>query len=164
MNKLLIAITALIVIAAGLYFTVFNQQEQPEYRYTSIAGQQGSSEQLKGKVVLVKFWATNCTTCIAQMPDTVSYYEKYKDQGYDTLAVAMSYDKADAIQKFSDTFPLPFTVIHDKSNELSKEFGDIRFTPIAFLIDRQGNIVKRYIGKYDKTEFIQTLEKTLAQK
>lgn len=164
MNKILIAITAIVLIAAGVYFTVFGQQEQPEYTYTSISGQQGSSEQLKGKVVLVKFWATTCVTCIAQMPDTVGYYEKYKDQGYDTLGVAMAYDKAEAIQKFSDTFPLPFTVIHDKSSELSKEFGDIRFTPVAFLIDRNGNIVKRYIGKYDKAEFIQTLEKTLAQK
>lgn len=164
MNKLLIPFTALLIMFAGAYFAIFSQSEKPEYNYTSIAGVQGSSEHLKGKVVLVKFWATTCVTCVAQMPDTVSYYETYKDQGYDTLGVAMAYDNAEAIQKFSDTFPLPFTVIHDKSNALSKEFGDIRFTPVAFLIDRKGEIVKRYIGKYDKTEFIQTLEKTLAQK
>ena len=164
MNKLLIPITALLLIIAGAYFAIFHQSEKPEYDFTSIAGVQGSSEQLKGKVVLVKFWATTCVTCVAQMPDTVSYYQTYKDQGYETLGVAMSYDDPAALQKFSDTFPLPFTVIHDKSNTLSKEFGDIRFTTVAFLIDRQGNIVKRYIGKYDKAEFIQTLEKTLAQK
>lgn len=164
MNKLLTALTVLVVLLTGVYFTFIDQAEAPEYEYTSISGQKGSSEQLKGKVVLVKFWATTCVTCVQQMPDTVAYYEKYKDQGYETLAVAMAYDQANAVQKFSEIFPLPFTVIHDKSGEISKAFGGIRFTPVAFLMDRQGKIVKRYIGKYDQYEFIQTLEKTLAQK
>lgn len=164
MNKLIVSITAIVIVVAAAVFMFFpSQGDAQAATYHTLEGKTFTSEDLKGKVVLVKFWATTCTTCIAQMPDTIQYYNTYKDKGYDTVAVAMSYDNPEAIQNFSQKYQLPFTVVYDKTGELSKVFGGIRFTPVSFLIDRQGNIVKRYIGNYDKKEFIQTLEKTLAQ-
>ena len=162
MNKILLIITGIVIAAAAVFFSL-KQDNQPSVAYTTLENQTISSESLKGKVVLVKFWATTCVTCVKQMPDTIEYYNTYKDKGYDTIAVAMSYDNPDAINKFKDSYHLPFTVAYDKSGELAKAFGGIRFTPVAFLLDRQGNIVKRYIGEYDKKEFIQTLEQTLAK-
>ncbi|NOL49936.1 peroxiredoxin family protein [Pelistega europaea] len=164
MNKMIAAITALVVVIAAGFFMFFpSQGEAQSATYHTLEGKTITSADLKGKVVLVKFWATTCTTCIAQMPDTIKHYNEYKDKGFDTVAVAMSYDNPDAIQKFSEKYQLPFTIAYDKTGELAKQFGGIRFTPVAFLLDRQGNIVKRYIANYDEQEFIQTLEKTLAQ-
>lgn len=164
MNKIIVAITALVVVVAAGFFMFYpSEGEAQSATYHTLDGKTITSKDLQGKVVLVKFWATTCTTCIAQMPDTIQYYNTYKDKGYDTVAVAMSYDDPDAIQKFSEKYQLPFTIAYDKTGELAKQFGNIRFTPVAFLIDRHGTIVKRYIGNYDKKEFIQTLEKTLAQ-
>ncbi|MDY3331859.1 MAG: TlpA disulfide reductase family protein [Pelistega sp.] len=162
MNKIIVAITAVILAVAGFFF-FFNKDGAPTVAYKTIDGTQITSDELKGKVVLVKFWATTCVTCVKQMPDTIEYYNTYKDKGYDTVAVAMSYDNTEAIQKFRESYKLPFTVAYDKTGELAKEFGGIRFTPVSFLIDRDGNIVKRYIGEYDKQEFIHTLEQTLAK-
>lgn len=162
MNKLIVAITTLIIAGAGFFF-FFNKSDAPNVTYQTLDGGQVSSADLKGKVVLVKFWATTCVTCVKQMPDTIEYYNTYKDKGYETIAVAMSYDDPTAIHKFRESYKLPFTVAYDKSGQVATEFGGIRFTPVAFLLDRQGNIVKRYIGDYNKQEFIQTLEQTLAK-
>lgn len=163
MNKLILAITAVIIAAAGFFF-FFNKDSAPNVTFQTLDGGKINTEELKGKVVLVKFWATTCVTCVKQMPDTIEYYNTYKDKGYDTIAVAMSYDNTEALHKFRESYQLPFTVAYDKSGQIATDFGGIRFTPVSFLIDRDGNIVKRYIGEYDKKEFIQTLEKTLAQK
>lgn len=163
MNKLIVVITAITIAAAGFFF-FFNKDSIPNITFQTLDGEQINTEELKGKVVLVKFWATTCVTCVKQMPDTIEYYNIYKDKGYDTVAVAMGYDNTEALHKFRESYQLPFTVVYDKSGQIATDFGGIRFTPVSFLIDRDGNIVKRYIGEYDKKEFIQTLEKTLAQK
>lgn len=162
MNKLILLITAVAVIAAGIFFTL-NKEAPPNISYQTIDGKTITTNDLKGQVVLVKFWATTCFICIRQMPDTADYFEKYKHQGYNTIAVAVQYDDLDAIKHFAKEHPLPFPIAYDASGEIAKQFGGIRFTPVGFLLDREGNIVKRYIGAYDKKEFIQTLEKTLAQ-
>ena len=65
---------------------------------------------LEGRVTLVNFWATSCTTCVAEMPEIVATYNKFKDKGYDTLAVAMSYDPPAFVARFAETRKLPFGV------------------------------------------------------
>ena len=56
-----------------------------------IDGSQSTTADLKGKVTLVNFWATTCVSCVKEMPALTAPYNKYKDRGYDTVAVAMSF-------------------------------------------------------------------------
>ena len=88
------AIVALAIGVGGYlaFESVGAAQKAPNVGYTLLSGQQGSVDQLRGKVVLVNFWATSCTTCMHEMPQIVATHEKYKARGFDTLAVAMSYD------------------------------------------------------------------------
>lgn len=162
MKKLVFAAIGLAIVVAGIFWGL-KKESFPDVQYQTLEGQQFFTHDLKGKVVLVKFWATTCVTCVKQMPDTVHTYNTYKDKGYDTIAVAMSYDDPKAIAQFRDSHQLPFTIAYDKTGEIAKAVGGVRFTPVAFLLDRQSNIVKQFIGDYNKQEFIQTLEKTLAQ-
>ena len=67
-------------------------QAAPESTFVLLDGSKQTTADLKGKVTLVNFWATSCVTCVAEMPKVISTYNKYKERGYDTLAVAMSYD------------------------------------------------------------------------
>ncbi len=67
-------------------------QAAPESTFVLLDGSKKTTADLKGKVTLVNFWATSCVTCVAEMPKVISTYNKYKSQGYDTVAVAMSYD------------------------------------------------------------------------
>ncbi len=162
MKKIILpAVLAIAAIGGGFLMT--SSKAAPDVTFTALDGHQFKTADLKGKVVLVKFWATSCVTCVAQMPDTIKYYDTYHDKGYETVAVAMSYDPPNFVRNYASDKSLPFTVTLDKDGSAAKAFDDVKFTPVSFLLDRQGNIVKRYIGNYDQKDFIKTLENTLAQ-
>lgn len=155
-----------VVIAAAIGLAIWgmgdSRAEAPEVSFTDLQGKKFTTSDLRGKVVLVKFWATDCTTCVAQMPDNIKNHQQYADQGFDIIAVAMKHDPLDYVKNFTTSRDLPFTVVSDSDGQISKAFGDIRLTPTAFLLDKQGRIIKRYLGNYDKQEFTQTVEKALA--
>jgi len=163
MKKVLAIVVAVIVLAGISFWQLGNSSKTaPQAQFTSLDGKQFNTDDLRGKVVLVKFWATSCVTCIQQMPDTINTYQNYSDQGYDVIAVAMAYDKANYVQNFAESRELPFTVVHDTQGEIAQAFGDVKLTPTAFLIDKQGRIVKRYLGNYDQETFVATIKKALA--
>lgn len=122
-----------------------------------------SATQLQGKVSLVNFWATSCTTCVAEMPEIVATYKKYKDQGYETMAVAMSYDPPSYVVNFAQTRQLPFKVAIDNTGAVARAWGDIQLTPTTFLLNKRGEIVKRYVGAPNFFELHQLIEKLLAE-
>lgn len=135
----------------------------PQVDYTLLDGQQLSTDKLKGQVVLVNFWATSCTTCVAEMPQIMATHEKYKSRGYQTVAVAMSYDPPAYVANFAKTRQLPFGVAIDNTGDIAKRFGDIKLTPTTFLINKRGEIVKRYVGAPDFAALHTLVEKLLAE-
>ncbi|RYF78271.1 MAG: TlpA family protein disulfide reductase [Comamonadaceae bacterium] len=162
MKKIIASLAVLLIAGVTTWFMWRPAQAAPDVANATIDGQTFSMHDLRGKVVLVKFWATSCVTCVKQMPDNISHYETYAPRGYETVAVAMQYDPANYVINFAQTRKLPFPVALDSRGEIARAFGDVRLTPTAFLIDRQGNIIKRYLGEYDKAEFRATVEKALA--
>lgn len=155
-------------LSAGLLLPVLglpacaSREAAPDLAYTLLNGQQSRIGAQKGKVLLVNFWATSCSTCVHEMPDIVATYEKFKTQGYDTLAVAMSYDPPAYVANFAQTRQLPFGVAIDNTGSLAKGFGDVRLTPTSVLIDKQGQIVKRYVGAPDFAVLHQLIGELLA--
>jgi len=164
MKKILFSLIALAVVAGvGLWqFQGAAKAAAPDVAFTALDGRQFATHDLRGKVVLVKFWATSCVTCIQQMPDTVQAYNELSPKGYEVVAVAMDYDPPDYVRNYTESRKLPFTVAMDSNGQIAKAFGDVQLTPTAFLIDKQGRIIKRYLGNYDKTAFRATVEKALA--
>ncbi len=139
-----------------------NSNKAPNVTFNTLDGQQLTMQDLQGKVVLVKFWATDCTTCIAQMPGTIKRYNDLESKGYDTVAVAMKHDPESYVRRFTETRQLPFKVVMDTDGSIAKAFGDVRMTPTTFLIDKKGRILKRYLGNYDEQAFMATVNKALA--
>ena len=135
----------------------------PDVAYTMLNGSTSSFKQLRGKVVLVNFWATSCTTCVQEMPKIVAMHEKYAARGYETVAVAMSYDTPAYVVNFAQTRKLPFNVAIDKTGEIAKRFGDVTLTPTSVLIDKRGEIVKRFVGEPDFVALHELVEKLLAE-
>jgi peroxiredoxin len=134
----------------------------PEVTYTSLSGEKITSQSLRGKVVMVNFWATSCVTCIKEMPDMVKTYNKFQGKGLEFVAVAMSYDPPNYVLNYVQTRSLPFKVALDSDGSVAKAFGDIKLTPTTFVIDKQGNILKRYVGEPDFVELHRLLDKALA--
>ncbi|HBT33391.1 MAG TPA: thioredoxin [Pusillimonas sp.] len=163
MKALKIGIVIAIVLVGLLAWQLSSPaRNAPQVNFTSLDDTQFSTEDLRGKVVLVKFWATSCVTCIQQMPDMIETYRHFAPQGYEVIAVAMDYDPVNYVRTYAETRNLPFTVVHDANGDIARAFGNVQLTPTAFLIDKKGNIVKRYLGNYNKAEFTNTVEQALA--
>lgn len=157
------AVTALVLaVGAGVYLSV-GTEAAPAATYVLLDGSKQSTADLKGKVTLVNFWATSCVTCVAEMPQVIATYNKYKDRGYDTLAVAMSYDPPAYVVNYAETRKLPFKVAIDNTGAVAQAWGDVKLTPTTFIVNKRGEIVKRYVGEPDFVALHQLIEKLLAE-
>ena len=161
-NLIFAAAAAVLAISVGIYLNS-GFTAAPQSAFVMLDGSKTDSSQLKGKVTLVNFWATSCTSCIAEMPILISTYEKYKASGFDTIAVAMSYDPPSYVVNFVQTRKLPFGVAIDNTGEVAKAWGDVKLTPTTYLVNKRGQIVKRYIGAPDLAELHQLIERLLAE-
>lgn len=157
------AATIAAVAAIGGWFAFAQQPPAPAVSYTRLDGSQAQLSDLRGKVVLVNFWATSCVSCVKEMPQIAATHEKYSASGYDTLAVAMSYDRPEYVVNFAETRRLPFQVAIDRSGEIAKRFGDVQLTPTSVLINKRGEIVKRYVGQPDFAALHRLVEKLLSE-
>jgi peroxiredoxin len=135
----------------------------PASTFVLLDGSKQTTEDLKGKVTLVNFWATSCVTCVAEMPKVIDTYNKYQGRGYDTLAVAMSYDPPSYVVNFTETRKLPFKVAIDNTGAVAQAWGDVKLTPTTYIVNKQGQIVKRYVGEPDFNELHRLIEKLLAE-
>ncbi|MFD2365059.1 TlpA family protein disulfide reductase [Pseudoduganella sp. GCM10020061] len=157
------AIAAVVLALGGIGFAAFTgSKPAPEVTYLSIKGEQITPAALKGKVVMVNFWATSCVTCVKEMPDMVRTYEKFKGQGLEFIAVAMSYDPPNYVVNFTETRKLPFKVALDVDGSAAKAFGDVQLTPTTFVIGRDGKILKRYVGEPDFAELDKLIQRALS--
>lgn len=159
--RILVAIFAIAILAVG-YLSWSTRDPAPEVIFTNLKGERISTQELQGKVYMVNFWATSCTTCVAEMPKLVETYNKFKDKGFDFFAVAMSYDPPNYVLNFTETRQLPFNVVLDVQGKIAQGFGDVQLTPTTFVIDKQGRIVKRYVGEPDFAQLAKLLEKELS--
>ena len=152
-----------VLLSAALALSGCSQDRAPESSFVLLDGSRISTAQLQGKVTLVNFWATSCTTCVAEMPELVATYDKYKGRGYDTLAVAMSYDPPAYVVNFAESRKLPFKVAIDNTGANAKAWGDVKLTPTTYLLNKRGEIVKRYVGTPEFAELHRLIEKLLAE-
>jgi peroxiredoxin len=134
----------------------------PDQPFTQIDGSQHRLGDLKGKVLVINFWATSCSTCVKEMPEIVATHQKFHAQGLETLAVAMQYDPPAYVMSFARTRQLPFRVVMDHTGELARSFGPVQLTPTTLVVNRQGEIVKRYIGEPDFDAMHKLLARLLA--
>jgi peroxiredoxin len=164
MKRLVYSAVAAAALALGsAAFIGTGATAAPASTFVLLDGSQKTTAQMRGKVTLVNFWATSCVTCVAEMPQIVDTYQRYRGRGFDTLAVAMSYDPPSYVVNYAQTRKLPFEVAIDNTGAAAKAWGDVQLTPTTFVVDKQGRIVKRYVGQPDFAEMHRLIEKLLAQ-
>jgi peroxiredoxin len=150
-------------LVAGVAFLVSDTKAAPASTFVLLDGSSKQTSDLKGRVTLVNFWATSCTTCVAEMPQIVQTYEKFKDKGFGTVAVAMAYDPPSYVVNFAQTRKLPFDVAIDNTGAVARSWGEVTLTPTSYLVNKRGDIVKRYVGQPDFDELHQLIEKLLQE-
>ena len=161
-TRIIVGLAALALgVVASFIVLERDSARAPEVRFATLSGESFSTSDLRGKVVLVNFWATSCVACVKEMPKMVETYKKYAPRGYEMVAVAMSYDHPNQVAEFTQRRGLPFKVALDTSGAIARGFGDIRITPTTFVLDRQGRVLKQYLGEPDWAEFHGLLDKAL---
>jgi thiol-disulfide isomerase/thioredoxin len=111
--------------------------------------------------VLINFWATSCTICIAEMPDLVALYEEYSGYGFELIAIAMPYDPPNQVLELVQRQELPFPVALDLEGEAVAAFASVKGTPTSFLLDSKGKLVRRYVGAIDLQKLRRELDQLL---
>jgi peroxiredoxin len=161
--SLYLAVAAAVIAVSATVFYNTAAEVAPASTFVLLDGSKRASEDLKGRVTLVNFWATSCVTCVAEMPKVISTYQKYHARGFDTIAVAMSYDPPSYVVNFTETRKLPFQVAIDNTGSVAKSWGDVKLTPTTFIVNKRGEIVKRYVGEPNFEELHKLIESLLAQ-
>jgi peroxiredoxin len=160
---LVIGALAALAILAYAFIEDAGPRVAPPVLFTTVQGELIMPRDLYGKVVLINFWSTSCEVCMHEMPKLVDTFRKYRPLGLETVAVAMSYDRPDFVLRYAEDRGLPFKVALDVQGDAASQYGNVQATPTTFVIDKHGNILKRYVGEPDFAELGRILEKALAE-
>jgi peroxiredoxin len=160
-TKFILAVLFAFFIGGALIYTLVAKPVAPASTFTTITGEKISLNELRGKVVLVNFWATSCPGCIKEMPGMIETYKQYKGKDFEIIAVAMPYDPPNYVLKFVQDRQLPFPVALDIKGEAVAAFGNVSLTPTSFLIGKDGALLEKKIGELDFAKLKATLDKEL---
>ena len=154
-----------ILAVAGMSLWLWNSPSglkwAPEVTFTTLEGEKIGMGELRGRPVLITFWATTCPGCLKEMPHLVELYEELGNAGFELIGVAMSYDPPNRVLELTRERQLPYPIALDLDGALAAAFGNVMLTPTSFLIGPDGRIIKHRIGEMDITELRQQVESLL---
>ncbi len=151
LKPLVLTVSGLVLAISLLFFfeKQWNPPNAPDVTFKTITNQSFSLQQLKGRPVIITFWATDCRSCIAEIPHWKQLYRQYHDKGLEIIAVAMYYDPPNRVVNMSRELQLPYPVVLDLKAEIGQAFGNVKLTPASFLISPKGKIVMDELGVLD---------------
>ena len=116
---------------------------------------------LKGKVLVVNFWATWCGPCRVEMPDLIELHESYQEQDFSVIGIATDIEGEEIVAPFVEEMGITFPTLLDDGT-LSEAFGGVFVLPTTFVIDKQGMVKRRTIGLFPVNQARENLEAMMA--
>ena len=138
-------VLALLALGAFAFAARADVGDAAKLKTVLLDGRPVTMEQLKGKVVMVNFWATWCPTCKAEMPQWQKFYDTHKDKGFELIAVSIDDDEKllrSVCKERGFTFPVAWRY-DDKTDD---NFGDIIGTPTLYIVDKTGHWTWPFMG------------------
>ena len=127
-------------------------QAAPAWSLMNLEGKPVSSESLKGKVVIVDFWATWCGPCRASIPHLVALQNTYKAKGFEVVGVSLDQQGPAKVQSFVTQYEIPYTIVMG-NQKVVDSFGGVRGIPTAFIISQDGKIYRKIVGLVGKEQY-----------
>ncbi len=121
----------------------------PDITVTTLQGQEMRLTELRGRPLLVTFWASTCNGCLREMPHLTALYRELAPRGLEVLGIAMSYDPPNRVVEVSKARQIPYPLALDIDNTAATAFGDVSVTPSTFLIAPDGQVVLQQNGALD---------------
>lgn len=169
-NPLALVVAAL-VVAGMLYFgfhaarhsasaSTMSSAVAPDFTLTSLDGKEMRLSDLRGKAVLLNFWATWCSPCKIEMPWFIELQQKYGPQGLQVVGVAMDDSSKEDIAKFAKDMGVNYPVLIGKES-VGDAYGGVPALPESFFIGRDGKIVDKIIGLKGKGDIEESIKRAL---
>ncbi len=124
----------------------------PNFKLKTHEGKTVELAKLKGKVVIVNFWATWCPPCRREIPGFLDVYKQYKGKGLEIVGVALDEDGWSVVKPYVDQARMDYPVVVGDGN-LANAYGGIESIPTTFVIDKKGNVARKHIGYMSKADF-----------
>lgn len=121
----------------------------PDLVFNTLTGSRIELKALKGRPVLVTFWATDCPSCVAEIPQLIDLYQRYHCAGLEIIAIAMAYDPPNHVLAMSKAKQIPYHVVLDLQSEYAQAFGNVMVTPNTFLLAPDAGIASHQLGAFD---------------
>lgn len=161
MKKIRLFIIATVLFATALYAQNDTKRLAPNFSLKQSDGTTVELAKLKGKVVVVNFWATWCPPCRAEIPDFIKVQEQYKSKGLVIVGISLDQKGWPAINAFAAKTKFNYPIVLG-NDQVVEAYGGVDAIPTSFIIDKKGYIVDKQVGMLTN-DVLQQKIKTLFQ-
>jgi thiol-disulfide isomerase/thioredoxin len=134
----------------------------PDFELPTLDGKKLKLSGLRGKAVLLNFWATYCGPCKVEMPWFVELQKEYGPQGFQIIGVAMDDASTEEIGKFAKDMGVNYPILLGKDS-VGDSYGGVSVLPTTFFIDRDGKLTDREFGLQSRSVFVDNIKKAMSQ-
>ena len=134
----------------------------PDFELPELDGKKLKLSDLRGKAVLLNFWATYCGPCKIEMPWFVELQKEYGPQGFQIVGVAMDDASTEDIAKFAKEMGVNYPILLGKES-VGESYGGVSVLPTTFFVDRDGRLIAREFGLQSRSVFVDHIKKAMNQ-
>ncbi len=156
-NRFLLGLSLTILLPLALSCSSGDVSKQgrtaPDFSLRTLDGRQVKLSDYRGKIVILDFWATWCKPCKLELPHFIELYKEFGREDLEIIGVSLDRTGTGELAAFVKEWEIPYVIVLG-TGQVVQDYGEIRGIPTTFVIDRQGNVFRKYVG-YRKKEIFE---------